>query len=73
MSIPSREVIENLRSRFRRGNRVRLDEMDDRHAPPVGTEGTVLCVDDIGSIHVEWDNGSMLAVVFGKDSCSIIK
>ena len=72
MSIPSREVIENLRSRFRRGNRVRLDEMDDRHAPPVGTEGTVLCVDDIGSIHVEWDNGSMLAVVFGKDSCSII-
>ena len=73
MSIPSREVIENLRSRFRRGNRVRLDEMDDRHAPPVGTEGTVLCVDDIGSIHVEWDNGSKLAVVFGKDSCSIIK
>ena len=73
MRIPSREVIENLRSRFSRGTRVRLDEMDDRHAPPVGTEGTVLCVDDIGSIHVEWDNGSMLAVVFGKDSCSIIK
>ena len=72
MRIPSREVIENLRSRFRRGTRVRLDEMDDWHAPPVGTEGTVLCVDDIGSIHVEWDNGSMLAVVFGKDSCSII-
>ncbi len=72
MRIPSRVVIENLRSRFRRGTRVRLDEMDDRHAPPVGTEGTVLCVDDIGSIHVEWDNGSMLAVVFGKDSCSII-
>ena len=72
MRIPSREVIENLRSRFSRGTRVRLDEMDDSHAPPVGTEGTVLCVDDIGSIHVEWDNGSMLAVVFGKDSCSII-
>ena len=73
MRIPSKQKIENLRALYKRGTRVRLDEMDDRHAPPIGTEGTVLCVDDIGSIHVKWDNGSMLAVVSGKDYCSIIK
>ena len=30
--------------------------MDDVQTPPVGTKGTVIGVDDIGSIHVQWDN-----------------
>ena len=47
--------------------------MDDDYAPPEGTEGTVLFVDDIGSIHVQWDSGSSLAVAFGMDRCTVIK
>ena len=42
--------------------------MDDPQAPPVGTKGTVIAVDDIGSILVHWDNGSGLNVVYGEDS-----
>jgi hypothetical protein len=41
--------------------------MDDPQAPPVGTKGTVIAVDDIGSILVNWDNGSGLNVVYGED------
>lgn len=43
--------------------------MDDAYAPPVGTLGRVQHVDDTGSIHVKWDNGSSLAVLYGVDSC----
>ena len=43
--------------------------MDDPQAPPTGTFGTVLGVDDTGSIMVRWDNGSGLNVVYGEDVC----
>ena len=46
--------------------------MDDPQAPPVGTKGTVLGVDDIGSVAVAWDNGSRLSVVYGEDFCRVI-
>lgn len=47
--------------------------MDDIQAPPIGTSGTIKGVDDIGSIMVNWDNGSSLSVVYGIDRCSIVK
>ncbi len=34
-----------------------------------GGNGTVTGVDDAGSIHVRWDIGSSLAVVYGEDAC----
>ena len=64
----NREV-ENIRNRYPKGTRVKLMCMDDIQAPPIGTLGTVKCVDDIGTIHVKWDNGSGLGVVYGIDSC----
>ena len=41
---------------------MKLLEMDDIQAPPIGTEGTVVHVDDTGSICVRWDTGSGLNV-----------
>jgi hypothetical protein len=41
--------------------------MDDPQAPPIGTRGTVIGVDAIGSIMVDWDNGSGLNVAYGAD------
>lgn len=41
--------------------------MDDDQAPPIGTQGTVLGVDDLGSLLVAWDNGSSLNVLDGVD------
>ena len=64
-----RETIEHLRKSFSRGCRVELLQMDDPQAPPIGTLGTVIGVDDIGTIHVNWDNGSGLGVAYGEDAC----
>ena len=65
----SKEALQALRERFPRGTRVELVKMDDPQAPPIGTKGTVLGVDDIGSIMVAWDNGGSLNVVYGEDIC----
>lgn len=66
------ETLERLRKQYPVGTRVELVKMDDVQAPPVGTLGTVMGVDDIGSIMVSWDNGSSLSVVYGEDICRVI-
>ena len=72
MRVISREALQALRERFPRGTRVALVQMDDPQAPPIGTRGTVLGVDDIGSIMVSWDNGSGLSVAYGEDRCKVV-
>lgn len=69
MRVISREVLQALRERFPKGTRVELVQMDDPQAPPIGTKGTVRGVDDIGTIHVNWDCGSSLGVAYGADIC----
>ena len=66
---PSRETVERIRKQYPAGSRVELIRMEDEQAPPIGTNGTVIGVDDIGSIMVQWDNGSSLNVVYGEDRC----
>jgi len=72
MRFPSRVVVESLRKRYPTGTRVELLEMNDFQAPPIGTQGTVIGVDDIGSIMVRWDNGSGLSVAYGVDRVRIV-
>ncbi len=67
MRWPSKEQIESVRRAYPVGTRVELIHMDDPQAPPVGTCGTVLAVDDIGSLIMRWDNGSGLNVALGED------
>ena len=66
---PSRETVERIREQYPAGTRIELIRMEDEQAPPIGTSGTVVGVDDIGSIIVQWDNGSSLNVVYGEDRC----
>ena len=61
------DYVKKLKDIYKPGMRVELLEMDDVQAPPIGTKGTVVGVDDIGSILVSWDNGSSLNVVYGED------
>jgi len=68
----SKERLQALRERFKPGTRVELLRMDDVQAPPIGTKGTVIGVDDIGSIMVHWDNGSGLSVAYGEDECKVV-
>ena len=72
MKYPSRKEINNLRRKYYEGLRVKLIEMNDIQAPKVGTKGTVIGVDDIGSILIDWDDGSTLSVVYGVDRVEIL-
>lgn len=68
MRFPSREIVDGVRKEYPAGTRVELVSMDDPQAPPTGTRGTVMGVDDTGSLLMRWDNGSGLNVVYGEDS-----
>lgn len=67
------EVLKRLRVQYPEGTRVELIEMCDsyREMPP-GLMGTVQMVDDAGGIHIQWDNGSMLAAIHGIDKIKTI-
>lgn len=67
------EVLKKLKEEYPKGTRVKLMQMDDAYAPPAGTLGRVQHVDATGSIHVKWDNGSSLAVLYGVDCCVKVK
>jgi hypothetical protein len=55
------------------GKRVRLIYCGDVYARnPSGLEGTVAFVDDTGTLHVSWDNGSTLGLVPGVDRWEVI-
>ena len=69
MQFPNRKIVELTRKQYPAGTRVELVRMEDVQAPPIGTKGTVVGVDDTASILVNWDNGSGLNVVYGKDVC----
>jgi hypothetical protein len=64
---PDRKTVERIRVQYPAGTRVRLLSMDDPQAPPIGTEGTVLGVDDAGHIMMSWDSGGSLNLVYGVD------
>lgn len=68
----NKSIVDSLKKQYPKGARVELVNMNDLQAPPEGTKGTVICVDDMGTIHVAWDNGSSLGVVYGEDSCKCI-
>ena len=63
----NRETIERLKKEYPVGCTISLIEMDDKQAPPVGTRGVVIGIDDVGSLLVHWSNGSHLNVLYGVD------
>lgn len=69
--IPSnerQEILERLRKEYPKGTLVELVSMDDPHRiMPAKLKGTVNSVDDAGTIHVSWENGSSLGVVYQVD------
>lgn len=67
MNFPDRKTVERVQKEYPAGTRVILEQMEDPQAPPVGTLGTVIGVDDTASLLMKWDNGSGLNVVFGQD------
>ncbi len=57
------ERIRQIKAEYPTGTRIQLDHMDDPYSPvPDGTKGTVSFVDDMGTLHMIWDNGRTLGV-----------
>jgi hypothetical protein len=71
MRVISNESLQLLRDQYSKGTRVELVSMDDPFNTKLipGCQGTVVSVDSIGTIHVAWDCGSSLGIVYGVDSC----
>jgi hypothetical protein len=44
------------------GKTIEIIKMNDPQAPPPYTRGIIKHIDGIGQIHVDWENGSSLAV-----------
>lgn len=66
----SREKLAALREKYPQGCRVELIKMDDPYREmPSGMHGTVTGVDDIGTVHVRWDNSCHLGAAYGEDRC----
>lgn len=63
MRFPIEKELAMLRKKYPTGTTVQLISMDDEQAPPAGTIGEVAFVDDIGSVHTRWENGSGLAFI----------
>jgi len=68
---PSEEV-EKIKKLFPVGTKIRLIHMDDSQAVPSGISGTVDYIDDDGQIHMNWDNGRTLALIYGVDQFEIV-
>jgi hypothetical protein len=69
----NREKIEYYKKAYPVGTRIRLLHMDDPYSPiPDGTTGTVVYVDDMGTLHMKWDNGRSLGICPDVDSFEVI-
>jgi hypothetical protein len=55
------------------GKRVQLISCSDPYTKLVrGDEGVVTSVDSFGTVHVNWDNGSRLGLVYREDNFSVV-
>ena len=72
MKHPTEKELTALREKYPTGTIVKLISMNDVQSPPVGTIGEVTMIDDMGSIHVNWQNGSTLALIPNVDSWEIL-
>ena len=62
------ETVERIKKEYPPGTRVELVKMNDPYTKlKPGDRGTVSSVDDIGTVHVDWDCGSGLGVAYGVD------
>lgn len=63
-----------IKEMYPRNTRICLEKMDDPfHPVPAGTCGRVICVDDMGQLHIAWDNGSTLALIYGLDRFHVVE
>ena len=65
--------VQEIKNKYAKGTRIKLTKtMDDIQPILANQKGTVLFVDDIGTLHMKWDNGRGLGIVVDEDEFEII-
>lgn len=73
MKFTNKEHIEQLRKMYPAGTKIQLISMRDEKYPVLPrTIGEVTHIDDMGSIHMKWENGSSLAIIPEADSFKVV-
>lgn len=73
MKFPNKGYLEQLRKQYPVGTRIQLISMrDEKYSVLPGTVGEVTHIDDMGSIHMKWQNGSSLALIPEVDSFRVV-
>ena len=73
MKFPNKEHIKQLRKMYPAGTKIQLISMRDEKYPVLpGTIGEVVHVDDLGNVHMKWQNGSSLALIPEVDSFKVV-
>lgn len=69
MKFPNKSYLAQLRKQYPVGTKIQLISMRNEKYPILpGTIGEVTHIDDMGSIHMKWQNGSSLALIPEVDS-----
>lgn len=69
----TQEEVKQIKDKYVEGTKLELIKMYDYiNTIPPGTKGFIHKVDDIGTIHVIWENGSSAGLVVGTDEFKII-
>lgn len=70
----TQEEIKVIKDKYVKGTKIKLLKMYDPFSPPPSeTTGIVDFVDDIGQIHINWNNGSTLALVPNVDEFEVLE
>ena len=73
MKFPNKNYLAQLRKKYPTGTKLQLISMRDEKYPILpGTIGVVTHIDDLGSIHMKWQNGSSLAIIPEVDSFKVV-
>lgn len=73
MKFPNKSYLAQLRKQYPVGTKIQLISMRNEKYPILpGTIGEVTHIDDMGSIHMKWQNGSSLALIPEVDSFKVV-
>ena len=63
-----KNLVQRMKNIYLPGTRIELDFMGDDPRPIApGTRGVVRIVDDMGTVHCDFDNGRRLGLIPGED------
>lgn len=69
----NRKQVERIKEKYPKGTRIELSStMDDIQGVEKGIKGIVVGVDDMGTIHMKWDNGRGLGLIPGEDNFIVL-